>query len=236
MPANAKAADPSTGRTQTMLPAAPETATMWAEIRARLHAIENEALPAIVARRRLLEKTWITDTADAVPLYAHDNEIIPTHPAGAERLSATLAEQYALILEVDALRELAQALARYDAGGSALLSELDATEVDMMQLVRAPASVPVVLDSCDDERAYMIELLRYLSQVRTEIWAARRDHDVARRQRLELESRELEQRIQQRSATVTRPSPSAPAGAVPERAVPGGRSLRSDTSRRVGAR
>lgn len=196
------------------LPPSPDTMRIRAQITARLHEIENLALPALAAQRRLLEQVWRSDAPDAVLLYAHEYHIVPTHPAGADRLAIVLAEQHGLMLEADALRELGAALDRYDAGGSALAAEVEANDVEIVQLIAAPTVAPAPELSVADERANTLQLLRYLGEVRSEIWAARRARDEARRQQLEEESRQLEAFIRDRSIAVRAASTAAAAEPV----------------------
>lgn len=198
----------------TALPPAPDTDGLRSQIMVRLQAIETVALPALAARRDLLERVWRTDASDAQLLYAHGYEVVPTHPAGTDRLAATLAAQHALLLEAHALRELAAALNRYDAGGSALAAEIEGTGVGAMQLVNSPAPALSPDGDTGDERAHTLAMLRYLADVRDEIWTARRERDQTRRQRLEFESRELEKRIRERSAAMRAASRAIAAAAL----------------------
>ena len=214
MPINATSPGALPKGTTSPLPPCPDTASLRQQVLARLDDIEARALPALAARRQMLDSIWRSDASDAELLFADGHEVIPTHPAGADRLAITLGEQHGLMLEAHALRELAAALDRYDAGGSALAAEIEGTGAGATQLVNSPAPAPSSDVVTGDERAHTLAMLRYLADVCDEIWTARRERDQTRHQQLEFESRELEKRIRERSAALRAASTAIAAAAL----------------------
>lgn len=174
-------------------PPAPEVTELRRLVDARLNAIETERLPELAIQRAFLVRTWST-ADDGEPVFTMAGELICAHPVGAARLACVLAEEEALTREALALRELAAALALYDAGGSSKLRVVGQGAASRVTAVASDAADCGGLEGA--ERAYTRWLLKYLLDLKRAIWTAREHGDARRLEDLHAECAELEARVQ----------------------------------------
>lgn len=162
------------------LPAAPQTGDLLALARARLDALEGQLLPALRERRECLTRIWYSDGPDAVRIHLSDDAAVPCAQAGADRLASAVAEEAALVHEASALRELVTALESYEAGGTALLAELDDSavgpaDIGAARLVPRPTGFRDTQSA--EARTHARGLATYLSSLRHELREALREGD-----------------------------------------------------------
>lgn len=168
----------------------------------------------LAARHAFLERVWRSEHDDGVPLFLDTGATFYCHPAGAERLSMTFADEDAMSCELGAIAALERALVTYLHGGAETMAyfglRLPAPEAPGVPRSERSGHASGRGLAPLSPRDYGIALIRYAEAIERELAETVTPEDVTCIRELEAELAEVRARITATSRAYAAPAQGCP--------------------------